>query len=379
MAEAQLVKSIFTRTPSEETAVADVYKSTGDATVNSFQDITGTGTELVDSISFLSKTNSSKILIGPTIENANNMRETVDSAMGGATSKAKSAVSDLLGKAKTAFSSVKGATGLISGTLRTGADAYLQIGGLVTAVKSGNLKDLRGITNTLNAVTGRTSALLSANGAVGKIYGTVVDQASAAGISDSFKLVAESVRSNSDLVNKSTVLYGMATTALPGAVGRGDYRNVASMVDSLSSGAVSMMNPSAVSQLAKNNTTKVSASAIGGPNGEFSLQNSSFTKIDPNWNTSQWKTVSTKVYKDLSSLIGGSTETKEVFVKGAKLDNNPDTQWYTALDAIKVKPTVDSVIKQQYPYTTISNSPAVTTSDSDPRVQPSWWKDVVIS
>lgn len=379
MAGAQLVQSFFTRTPSEETAVADVYKENGDTTVNSFQDITGTGTELVDSISFLSKSNSSKILSGPTIANAESISSTVNSAMGDASSKSKSMVSDLLGKAKSSFGSLSSATKTISGTLRGGADAYVQVGGLVKAIKSGNLKDLRNVTNTLNSITGKTSALLSPNGAVGKIYGTVVDQASAAGIADSFKTVADAVKENATLVNKSSVLYSMATTALPGAVSRGDYRNVASMVDSLGTGSVSLMNPTAVSQLAKNNTTKSTPAAIGGLTGEFSQIQTAFKKIDPNWNTSQWKSEGGKIYKDLSKLIGSSKETKEIFSIGSKLDSTADNKWYSALDAIKVPTTVDSVIKKQYPYTTISNSPPMSTPDTDPRVRPDWWDKVVIS
>ena len=375
---AQLAKSIFTRTPSEETAVEDVYKSTGDATVNSFQDITGTSTELVDSISFLSKSNASKILSGPTKENAQSLSDTINSSMGDASGKTKSMIGDLMGKAKSGFGSLKDATKTISGTIRTGADAYVQIGGLVTAVKSGNLKDLRNVTNTLNTITGKTTALLSANGAMGKIYGTVVDQASAAGISDSFKVVADSVKENTALVNKSSVLYTMASTSLPGAVSRGDYRNVASMVDSLGTGAVSMMNPSAVSQLAKNSTTKVTPSSIGGAAGQFVQYQDAYKKIDPKWNTSQWKSEGGKIYKDLSKLIGASKETKQVFTIGSKMDPTPDTNWYSALDAIKTQPTVDSVVKKQFPYS-ISTTPPMTTLDTDPRVEPSWWKDVVIS
>lgn len=379
MANGQLAQSIFVRTPSEETLVEDVYKKTGDSTVNSFQDISGTSTDLVDSISFLSKANSSKILIGPTLENAASMRETVDSAMGSATGKAKSLVSDMLGKAKTAFGSVSSATKTITGAMRSGSDAYLQVGNLVKSVKSGNLKDLRSITDTLNSVTGKTSVLLSANGAVGKIYGTVVDQASAAGITDSFKQVADHVKSSSEFVNKGTVLYGMATTSMQGAIGRGDYRNVASMVDSMTTGVVSMFNPSAVKQLAANNTTSVKKTDIGGIAGEFAQQKNAFSKIDPNWNISTWKTKANTAYKDVSALLGASKETKEVFSTGAKMSADADTKWYSIMDAFKEKPTVDSVIKKNYPLSPYVGTPALLKADSDPRVRPAWEAGVILT
>lgn len=379
MAGPQLAKSMFTRTPSEETAVADVYKENGDSTVNSFQDITGTSTELVDSISFLSKSNSSKLLIGPTLEKAASLQETVESTLGNATSKVKSEVSSMLGSAKGGLAIVADATKTIGGVIKQGLDAYSQVNGVVTALKSGNLKDIRNITNTLNTVVGKTSVLLSPNGATGKLYGILVDQASAAGISDSFKLVADSVKASTEMVNKGTVLYGMAKTSLPGALSRGDYKNVASMVESLGSGAINMLNPNAVSQLSKNNTTKVKPSDIGGSDGQFVKYQDAYQKIDPGWNISKWKTAVSGPIKDLSKLADAAKETKEVFSTGAKLANDVSTRWYSALDAIKVKPTVDSVIKKQYPLSAISNSKTMVAGDSDPRIQSAWFNKATIT
>lgn len=370
MADAQLAKSIFSRKPDEETIVADVYTSTGDSSVNSFQDISGSSTDLLDSVSFLSKFNSAKNLIGgPTIQNAEALKGNITDALGNSTSSAKSLVGDLMSKAKTAMSSVGGATSLISGTLRTGSDAYTQIGGLVKAVKSGNLKDLRNVTNTLNAITGKTSVLLSANGAVGKIYGTVVDQAGAAGMSDSFKLVSDAVRDSNTLVNKGSILYTMAGTALPGAVGRGDVRGVASMVDSLGSGSISMMKPNAVSKLAANFKEKLSPAEIGGANGQFVQYAGAYQKIDPNWTTSAWKPLgSTAEVKDLSKLLDASSATKNLFATGARMNGGAQNRFFCALDAFGSKPNVSDSIRQNFPMSTAPNSTTTQMNDSDPRV-----------
>jgi hypothetical protein len=366
MANAQLAKSIFSRTPDQETIVADVYQTTTPEAINSYQDITGTSTDLYDQFSFLSKFNSSQKLVGPTIENAASLKDQVGSAFSDSASKAKSLISDTLGGIK---STVKSATGIVKtagNALKTATQAYSQVNGLVTAVKSGNLKDLRGITNTLNAITGKTSVLLSPNGPVGKIYGQVVDQASMAGISDAFGVVAGAVKESTTLVNKGAVLHQMASVSLPGALKRGDYLSVSSMASNLGDGVVGMLDSSAVQKLAANTKAIVPANQVKGQFYEFQ---GAYTKIDPNWNKSTFTPAGGTPMKSLSCLMGASPETKSLFSMGSKMTNDPATRWYSALDAFPEPKSVSESIKSRYPMAPAANANNMTSRDTDPRVE----------
>jgi hypothetical protein len=259
--------------------------------------------------------------------------------------------------------------------MKTAASAYTQVNGIISAVKHGNLKDIRNITNTLNSITGKTSVLLSPIGAIGTIYGSLVDRAGAAGFVDSFGIVAGAVRDSTTLVNKSNVLYQMATTSMPGALSRGDYQSVASMVDHLGNGAVGMINPSAVNQLSRNNKTRYTPAQISGANGQFVQYQGAYEKIDPNWNKSSWQPMgSSTTIKDLTCLMDASPETKSVFSIGAKTSPDPGMKWYSALDAFGEKKSVDGELKKRYPFTPMPTN--VFNKDSDPRVFPSQQTDL---
>jgi hypothetical protein len=362
MANAQLAKSIFARKPDEETIVADVYQKTTPEAVNSYQDITGTSTDLYDQFSFLSKFTSGQKLAGPTNEAAASLKDQLDGSLPSTASKAKSLIGDTLKSVKSAAGMVKSA----GNALKTATQAYAQVDGLVKAVKSGNLKDLRGITNTLNAITGKTSVLLSPNGSLGKIYGQVVDQASMAGISNSFGIVAGAVRDSTTLANKGNVLYNMASTSLPGALKRGDYLSVSSMADHLGTGVVGMMDSSAVKKLTAN--TKV---AVPGTQtlGQFYEYQGAYSKIDPNWNKSSFQPAgSSTSMNDLTCLMGASKETKDLFSNGAKMSNDPSTRWYAAVDAFPEPKTVTESIKSRYPMSTASSASNAILRDADPRI-----------
>jgi hypothetical protein len=373
MAESvQLAKSIFSRTPDQETIVEDVYKKTDTSVVNSFQDLTGTSGDLYDKFSFLSRYNSNQILVDPNRAfdgGGGSLSDIIGSALPSDASKQKSLLSDTLGSIKSAANTVRSVTKPITSVVKTATSAYAQINGIVHAIKTGNLKDVRNITNTLNAVTGKTSVLLSPNSAVGSIYGSLVDRASAAGIADSFGIVAGAVKESTTLVNKGNVLYQMATTSMPGVISRGDYRSVASMVDNIGNGAVGMINPAAVNLLSKNNKTKYTASQISGADGQFVQYRGAYGKIDPNWNVSSWQPLgsSTKI-NDLSCLMDASPETKSVFSIGAKTSADQDTKWYSALDAFTSKKSVDEELKRRYPMSLSSSSYAMSTRDTDPRI-----------
>lgn len=367
MADTHLASSIFSRKPSEETAVEDIYKTTTDTPVNSFQDIEGTSTSLVDSIGFMSKINSANMINGPTKEKAELLKDTLDSSLGEGKNKEKFKIGDLLKNAKSALSGIQSKTKSVTGLLRDGADAYFQVEGIKSVVKNGNLKDLRSKTEALNSITGKTSVLLSANGAIGRIYGTVVDQASEAGIGDSFKLVSTAVKEDPNIVNKNTVLYSMAKTSMPGAVNRGDHQNVAAMADELGSGSISMINPSAIRDLMKNNSAKPVLTSARDMTGEFQQLQSAYQRIDPNWNKSKYKDKTGKTYNDITKLITASDNIKDIFTKGAKISDTVSTKWYAIADKFKEQKTVNEAIKGNFPMRIDLNNTTVL-NDSDPRV-----------
>lgn len=369
----QLAKSIFSRTPDQETIVEDVYKKTDTSVVNSFQDLTGTSGDLYDQFSFLSRYNSSQIMVDPNRAfdgGGGSLSDTINSALPSDASKQKSLLSDTLGSIKSTVNSVRAVTKPITSVIKTTTSAYAQINGIVHAVKNGNLKDVRNITNTLNAVTGKATVLLSPNSAVGTIYGSLVDRASAAGIADSFGIVAGAVKDSTNLVNKGNVLYQMATTSMPGVISRGDYRSVASMAENIGTGAVGMINPAAVSLLSKNNKTKYTPAEISGANGQFVQYRGAYDKIDPNWNVSRWQpNGSTTKINDLSCLMDASPETRNVFSIGAKTTADPNARWYSALDAFTGKKTVDDELNRRYPMNISTGDSSFYYRDTDPRLR----------
>jgi hypothetical protein len=367
MANSQLAKSIFSRTPDEDTIVEDVYKSTSGAVVNSFQDQTGTGGDLYDKFSFLSKFSSGQNLMDPSrlFEEKASITDSIKDALGEGASKAKSLIGSLTGGIKSAMSVAKTVTGAVG----EAKSAYAQVNGVVTSVKNANLKDLRSAANTLNAITGKTSVLLSPNSVVGAMYGSVVDQASAAGIRDAFGVVAGAVKESTTLVNKGQILHQMATKALPGTLSRGDYLSAASMATSLGDGVVGMIDPGAVTKLASNIKTIPPATSGKGPSYAFLDIKNTFSKIDANWDLSSWKPTagSTVAVKDLTPIISASPEVKNVFVAGSQESTDKNLKFYSVLQADFKLQTVDEYNRAKYPGATITKS-SLQVRDTDPRV-----------
>lgn len=374
---AELAKSIFARTPDEATVVADVYKKLDDTTLNSFQDFSVTGLDLQNQFGFLSKSTAGNLLKSASDNsltlNTESLTDKVSSAFSDEYSKAKSLVSGLMDGSISISATLKSTTNSVTGLLRKASDVYYTVNGVVSAVKNGNTKDLRGIVNTLNAVAGRTSVLLSANGALGGIMTGLVGEAGSLGIQDSFGIVAAGIRDAGNITNTSQMMYQVASGSLPGAISRGDLRSVASMVDQLGTGSVSMMNPSVVKLISKNNTASYSAADIGGDAGQFVQYSGAYQKMDPTWNSSSWAPVTSDgsapaPIKDLSCLMGASPGTQDVFITGAKLSANPDDKYYSALSAFGAPKTVDSELAARYPANpgiTVTN---IYNPDVDPRL-----------
>lgn len=373
---AELAKSIFTRTADEETVVEDVYKKLQDGVVNSYQDLQGFASDLTEKFSFLSSSASGQLLKdtldGGVELDLKSVTERVTGAFSEDFTKAKTLVSDLASKANSVATTIKGTVNTVTGIVRKAQHAYQTVNGIVSTIKNADLTDLRSITNTLNAVAGQTSVALSANGALGSIYGSLVSEASAKGIQDAFGIVADSIKASTQLVNKGQILYETATTALPGAIARGDIKSVASIVDHLGSGAVSMMNPNAVQQIARTDKVAYTPNEITGTSsnpGQFYEYQGAYQKIDPNWNTTSWRPISTnETFQDLTSLLDASKQVRDVFRIGGVTSDNLKDRIFGTIDAFNGLKSVDSAIKERYPMRVINNDNAVTERDVNPRL-----------
>lgn len=368
---ANLASSIFNRTPDESTVVEDVYKKNNDTTVNSFQDQLLSGFDLSNQLGFLSKFTSGNVLKtaidGSLSLDKDSLTDKISAAFSDDYSKAKSLISDFATGAKSIVSSVKATTNEVTGLLKQAQSVYYTVNGIVNTVKTGNLSDLRGICNTLNAVAGRTSIALSANGALGGIMSGLVGEAGAQGIQGAFGIVADTIQQADYIQNKGQMIYQVATGSLPGAIARGDLGSVASMVDYMGSGAVSMMNPSAVSSLARNDKTSYTPAQIGGSAGQFVQYQGAYQKIDPNWNTSSWTPVSSsQPVRDLSSLLDASSQVKNIFTTGGKLSTNTADKLYSALSVFGSKKSVDDEIRKQYPTSAVADTSNICSRDVDP-------------
>ena len=368
-----LAKSIFSRTPDEKTVVEDVYQKTDSSVVNSFQDLNLTGFDLSDKFGFLSKFTSGNVLKSATDGalslDTESLTDKISSAFSDEYAKAKSLVNGIVSGSQSAIAAVKSDVNAVTGLIRKASQVYTTVNGIVRTVQTGNLSDLRGIANTLNAVAGRTSVALSANGALGGVFTSLVGEAGAQGIQGAFSVVADTIKSSSNIANQSSLIYTVATGSLPGAIKRGDLSSVASMVDYMGSGAVGMLKPDAVKQLARNDKTSYTPADISGSNGQFVQYQGAYQKIDPNWNTSSWTPISSNsTFRDLSSLLNASTQVKNIFTTGSLTSTSAVDKTYAALSVLKGPFTVDDEIKRRYPQAVAVGS-NVQMRDSDPRVQ----------
>lgn len=370
-----LAKSIFSRTPDEKTVVADVYTKETSDVVNSFQDLNLTGFDLSDKFGFLSKFTSGNVLKtasdGALGLDTESLTDKISAAFSDDYSKAKSLVNDVVSGSQSAISTIKSDVNSVTGLLRKASQVYTTVNGIVRTVQTGNLSDLRSITNTLNAIAGRTSVALSANGALGGIFTSLVGEAGSQGIQGSFSVIADAIKSSSNIANQSSMIYTVATGSLPGAIKRGDLSSVASMVDYMGSGAVGMLKPDAVKQLARNDKTSYTPADITGANGQFVQYQGAYQKIDPNWNKSSWSPISSNsTFKDLTSLLNASTQVKNIFTTGAVTSGNATEQAYKAYAALSVLNgpfSVDNEIKRRYPQSTATSS-NILNRDVDPRL-----------
>lgn len=371
MAETSLAKSIFSRTPDETTLVEDVYKKTSITPVNSFQDITKTGFELSEEFSFLSTVTSEKILqdaAGDMSIDKESITDKISSAFSGEYGKAKSLVSGLVAGSKAAIAEVKSKTNTVTGLLKQAQSVKATVNGIVSTVKTGNLKNLRNVADTINAISGKVSVSLSANGALSGIFTSLVGEAGTAGIKDSFGVVAASIKDASNITDTSKLLYQVASGSLPAAIKRGDLKSITSMADTLGKGAVSMMQPDVLKVLSKTNKDSFTPSQIGGANGQFVEYQGAYQKINPTWTQSVWKPLGTTApVKDLTTLLGAAKETKDIFSLGSKMSSDPATKYLTVIDKFTKAPTVSELFKKNFPAAPVSTT-NIYSKDVDPRL-----------
>jgi hypothetical protein len=262
----------------------------------------------------------------------------------------------------------------VTGLIKEASRVYTTVNGIVRAVQTGNLSDIRGIANTLNAVAGKVGIALSANGALGGVFTSLVGEAGAAGIQGAFSVVADTIQSSTTLVNKSSILYTVATGSLPGALARGDLASVAAMTQYIGNGAVGMLQPSAVSQLAKNDKTAYTPADITGSNGQFVQYQGAYQQVDPNWNKSSFSVpdpsnpTTGKTFQDLTSLLGASVQVKNIFTTGGLTSENAVDKTYAALNVFPKPLTVDEEITKRMPMSVSTGSNQVV-RDTDPRVE----------
>lgn len=371
-----LATSILSRTPDEKTVVADVYTKTDTTVVNSFQDLNLTGFDLSDQFGFLSKFTSGNLLKSATDGlaglNPESLTDKISAAFSDEYSKAKSLVNDVVSGSQAAISAIKSDVNTVTGLLKEANRVYTTVNGIVRAVQTGNLSDLRGIANTINAVAGKTAIALSANGALGGVFSSLLGEAGAQGIQGAFGTIADAVNSSTQLVNKSSILYTVATNSLPAAVARGDLASVASMADYIGNGAVGMIQPNSVSQLAKNDKTSYTTTDIRGTTaapGQFVQYQQAYAKIDPTWNQSTFTVEgSNTTFLDLSPLTAASDQVKNTFTQGAITSTADADKPYAALAALNSSYSVNDEITRQFPMS-VSTGTNMVQKDTDPRVQ----------
>ena len=368
-----LAKSIFEQKPNESRVVADVYATAKNKVVNSFQALNETMGDVQENMGFLSQLASGdkiKMLekVGDKLSlNKDGLISNISSALSDSAIRAKSFLSDLATKKEAVMSFYNDNVNKVTGIIKDAQSTYVQVQGVYQTVANADLTDLRGITNTMNALNSKLGMNISSDGALSGVYSSLVQEASDLGIRNAFSVVADTIQQSQDIYNKGQAIYSIATDVLPNAIRSGNINLVSDIAGYLGTGSVPMMLPNSIGSLAQYNEDGLQGRTY---DEVFADYKERFDKIDPNWNRSIWQlqeeSGSLDIY-DTSAIAGGSSQIKDIFSVGAmRSDTAADKLFIIAKDI--GRRIVDVEIAKRYPYSPAIGQGRSIGLVSDPRV-----------
>lgn len=365
MADVQLASGIFQRIPDQITAIGDVYDKTSNAIVTSYQDLQFTTEEIKEKFSLLSKYASGdklKLLKSFDIKNGITIDKDgvigrIGSALSDSAAKAKTFLKEMAEKKDAAMAFYQENKNKVTGLISEANKVYSAVGDVYTAVASANLTDMRSITRVINSLGRASSLSLSADGPIGGIYASLVNEAGELGIPGAYNDVVAVIYETNDIYNKGAAIYQLSTSVLPNAIARGDIRMIGNIADQIGNGSISMMRPDTVRGISKNN--------MGYPDDRrlqsvYEDYKGIYRSVEPDWDSSVWQPLESSAQaipvRDVSPVLVGSDHTRNVFVTGSIRSNDPEDKIFAIMDKVGIR-SVDDEIGKRFPYSTSRGQP----------------------
>jgi hypothetical protein len=223
------------------------------------------------------------------------------------------------------------------------------LGGVSRQVLPSNLGNVSAIGGLLNTMSGGAGAFsIRDNGALTGGLAGVIGQAARMGVPNSFGSAMTGI-SSKNIINQ------VAGQVLPIVISKCDLGSLSSMSTMCSPGALKMMNPSIISNVASSYAVSAGQS-YREQISNYTTVTETFGRIDPGWATTSRITSSgTDNAINITNLQGASPDFMTMMETGIRSDANATPETQALLVAREFPPTdVQSQLKEQYPSMIIS-------------------------
>ena len=346
--------STFSTGAKDTYRAVDVYSQSGGAPITSYQEKTGDTSSLMGlfgsgkdaSYNALSLAKNT-VAYGKGVTVGNGTKDSLDRAIGGL----GAIGSGLRGGASA------GLLGTLMSNIGPSQNIYATVGNTVSRLKSGQLPDIRTVTDLINKASGAATGsplinITDTNSIVGMTAG-LVTQATQYGIPNSFSQLTK------NLTNNPTILAGVIDKALPYVTKMGDVGTLKEMALA-DAGMVKMSNPNILGDFSFNYRTEEGTTGVAQV-AAFSNIKETFTAVDPMWDKATTKVnvdgvLSDVVRPNISTMATASSDFKRLFKQGALQSNVPEDKLFLLAD---LAPAADvrSQLMTNFPETTIASTP----------------------
>lgn len=243
--------------------------------------------------------------------------------------------------------------------LKTVGPVAITLGNLTQQIKVTNFDNLNSVGNLISSFTnGAVGLNIVDKDSIASVIGGIVRQAGSFGMMGTYGAIITGI-------NDAEILTKAAGIALPSVIKTGDVQSLSQMAQTVSSGALTLMNPSALNQFASafNRLTNVGGDAVNASMFDtktFSQVVETFGQVNSAWNTC---TRGNSQFTDITSLMGASTDFSSMITNGVKRLPAGDAQQDYALASLYGPQDVALSISAMFPnvvQTQNSSSPKVT-------------------
>lgn len=330
-----LAASVFLTKPNDKLATLDVYNKTNRSVVNSIQDIAR-----------LFNVDSTNIMRGGAL--ISQAFPALQSVAGGLSINVDNLTARISSLSKTVSSALSQAGAGIAGaigSIKLPDSVYSVINGVKSEISSVNITGLNQLTGLVQNITGNRTLMQAVDPtAEASLYLGIISEATRNGIPNSYNSVLSQL-------TDPTVKGLVSNNAVNYAIQSSDTRMLSSIVGNSSTGSLLNLGINIVQAFSSNYRSNYGYDEINSTQ-EFSDLTTTYTQIDPNWNTTTvTEAGSSTTVIDISSIVGATSDFEEKLLAYLKFrDNASDQQNMMALATKFGKTTVDIELKKMLPY-----------------------------